>query len=131
MRGPLSAEQIYAEQVAMKPPALVLLPKNTANERQFFARRGSADFVAGRDQALRFGQLCAAIVMNCGERLAFFYTVADAFVEFEADGVVDGVFLFFAAAAQHGQGCPELFAIRRDDETTGRAWNIDVRVGLR
>src|SRR5580658_10131094 len=131
MRGPLSPEQVCAARAAMKPPALALLPKNTANERQLFSRRGAADFVAGSDQALCFGQLCAAIVMNCGERFAFFYGVADAFVEFEADGVVDGVFLFFAATAQHGQGVPQLFAICCGDEARERAGDFGVRARLR
>ena len=81
------------------------------NERQLFARLASADFVAGCDQALRLSQLSAAIVMNCGEPLAFFYAVADAFVEFEADGVVDGVFLFFTPPTKRGEGRAKLFAI--------------------
>src|SRR5580692_3697907 len=123
MRGPLSAEQVYAQRL-LTTPVSALLPENAPNKRQRFARRGFANFVAGSNQALRLGQLCAVIVMNCGERLAFFYTVADAFVEFEADGVVDGVFLFFAATAQHGQGGAQLFAICRGNKTTRRARHI-------
>ena len=49
--------------------------------------------------------------MNCGQGFAFFYAVADAFVKFEADGVVDGVLLFFAAATKGGERGAELFAI--------------------
>lgn len=115
----------------MKQPASALLTKNPANERQFFVRRGSADFVAGSDQALRLRQLCAAIVMNCDERLVFFYAVADAFVEFEADGVIDGVFLFFAATAQHSQGRAQLFAICCGDEAVGRANDVHAGAGSR
>ena len=81
-----------------------------------FARRGFADLVAGGDQDSGLGQLGVAIVMNCDERLAFFHAVADAFVKFEADGVIDRVFLFFAASAEHGEGDAEVFAIRRGDE---------------
>src|ERR1700688_5160822 len=84
MRGPLSAfcRTDYAERVRKKSPPPALSPDNAPNEWESFARRDFADFVAGSDETLCLSQLCAAIVMNCGERLAFFYAVADAFVKF-------------------------------------------------
>src|SRR5579859_4339291 len=48
--------------------------------------------------------------MNCGQRLAFFYAIADTGVEFEPDGVVDAVFFFLAAAAKHGESDAKLVA---------------------
>ena len=70
------------------------------NKHRFFAKRNFADLIAFGDEVLCSGQLCAAIVMNCDQGFAFFYAVADAFVEFEANGVVDSVFFFFATAAK-------------------------------
>ena len=68
--------------------------------------------------------------MNCDERLAFFYAVADAFVKFEADGVVDGVFLFFAAAAEGGESGTKLFAICGGEEACGQAGDKGAGTGL-
>ena len=132
IRGPLSvsAELVSSKHGQAKPLAPVLRPDNAANEREAFAWRDFADFVTLSNETLRFGQLCAAIVMNCDERLAFFYAVANAFVKFKADGVVDGVFLFFAAAAESGEGGTELFAICCGNESCQRARDIGVRTGL-
>src|SRR5580693_1680606 len=116
MRCPLSALPVKTKIVG---PAL--RPENAPNERQLFARRQFADLIAVRDKALRFDQLCAAIVMNCDETVAFFYAVTDAFVEFEADGVIDTVFLFLAAAAERGKSRAKLFAIRCRDKAHGWA----------
>src|ERR1700676_1855045 len=131
MRGPLSAKQVYSEQVKPQSLTPMLGPDNAPNEREAFPGRDFADFVAGSDETPRLGQLCAAIVMNCDERLAFFYAVADAFVEFEADGVVNGVFLFFAAAAEGCERSTKLLAIRCGDESRGRARDIRVGTGSR
>src|SRR5580704_14574730 len=133
IRGPLSVstEQLSSVQVTAKSPASPLNPDNAANEREPFPWRNFADFVAGGDEALRFGQLCAAIVMNCDERLAFFYAVTDAFVKFEADGVVNGVFLFFAAAAEGGESGAKLFAICGGEEAGGGAEDVGAGLGLR
>src|ERR1700722_3829489 len=77
MRGPLSAfcrtdlcQTRYNEMLALGPD-------NAADERKPSTRRDFSDFIAGSDETLRPAQFCAAIVMNCGQRLAFFYTVAD------------------------------------------------------
>src|SRR5580704_1608051 len=85
MRGPLSAfcRINLWPGLRTKPSLPALSPDNAANERKAFTRRNFADFVAGRDKTLRLGQLSAAIVMNCDQRLAFFYAVADAFVKFQ------------------------------------------------
>ena len=75
-----------------------------------------SDVIAGGNQILRFRQLGVAIVMNCGQRFALFHAAADAFVKFESDAVIDLVFLFFAAAAKHGEGDAEAFAVGPGDE---------------
>src|SRR5271167_463855 len=126
MRCPLSAFPVKAQSLAR-----ALSPENSPNQRQLFARRSPTDLVAVGDEALRFGQLCAAIVMNCGQWLAFFYAVSDAFVEFEADCMVDGIFLFFAAAAEHGEGGAKLLAVCCRDETGGGTKYVRAGAGSR
>ena len=86
-----------------------------------------ADEKAPGNQALRFGQLRAAIVMNCSQRFAFFYVVADALVKFQPDRMIDFVFLGFAASAQHGQRHAKLFAIRPANITARMAGNRYMR----
>src|SRR5579859_530060 len=108
-----------------------LAAKNAADERAPLARRSFADLIAGGDETPRFRQLCSVIVMNCYERLAFFYTVANAFVKFEADSVVDTVFLFFTTTAKGGKGGPELLAICCADKACGRTGNTGVVASLR
>src|SRR5277367_431177 len=68
--------------------------------------------------------------MNFGQGLVFFYAVADAFVEFEADGVVDRVFLFFAAASESGKRSAQLFAVCCHDKARGPAGDVRMRTGL-
>src|SRR5208282_2313603 len=115
MRGPLSLMPVHFHETL-----LALGAQNATNQRPFFAWHRVADFKAVGDEALRFGQLCAAIVMNCDQGFAFFYAVADALVKFEADGVVDGVFFFLAATPKSGQSGAELFTIGRHDEARQR-----------
>src|ERR1700693_4143490 len=57
------------------------------------------DHKAFRHQILGFCQLGVAIVMNCSQRFAYFYLLADAFVEFQAHGMINPVFLSFPATA--------------------------------
>src|ERR1700682_6659245 len=64
-----------------------------------------------RHHMLGFFQLGVAIVMNCSQRFAYFYALADAFLKFEPHGMVDAVFFGFAAPTQHGQRGPKLFAV--------------------
>lgn len=68
--------------------------------------------------------------MNSGERLAFFYAVANAFVEFEADGVINAVFFLFAATAKGGESGSELFAIGVGDKACRGAWHIGAGASL-
>src|ERR1700719_2760098 len=69
------------------------------------------DHKAFRHQILGFCQLGVAIVMNCSQRFAYFYPLADAFVEFQAHGMVNPVFLSFPATAQHRQRDAKLLAV--------------------
>src|SRR5260370_6490500 len=76
---------------------------HAAHKRPLFARSFLTDVITVRDAALRFGKFGVAIVMNCGQRFSFFHAIADALVEFEADAVVDLVFLLFTAFAEPGE----------------------------
>src|ERR1700732_1450551 len=84
MRGPLSAfcRRRLLPNALQRNMAASLSADNAANERKASTRRDFADFLAGSDETLCPAQVSAAIVMNCGERLAFFYAVTDAFVKF-------------------------------------------------
>src|SRR5271168_1114114 len=129
MRCPLSVASgsLLPKSLLRKPRCITKLhessSQDTANERALFARGGFADRVAGGDQGAGFGQPGVAIVMNCCQRFVFFDGIADTLVEFEADGVVDLVFFFFAAAAEDGEGDSELFAVGAGDEARSGAGN--------
>src|SRR3984893_15551859 len=68
-------------------------------------------------QMPRFPQLGAAIVMNRGQRFAFFYAIADALVKFQADSVVDVIFLGLPSSAEHRQCDAKLFAVGAGHKT--------------
>ena len=55
--------------------------------------------------------------MHGGDRFADPHRVAGFLVQFQADGVVDDVVLFVAAAAQNQAGQPHLLALNALDET--------------
>ena len=67
-----------------------------ANQRAIRGLRRT-DEITRQNLLLRFSQTCVGIVMDCGQRFAFFHAVANALVEFQADARVDLVFLLFAA----------------------------------
>src|SRR5882672_12203136 len=69
--------------------------------------------------------------MNRRERFAFFHAVADAFVKFESYAMIDLVFLFFAAAAQHGERNAETLAVGTGDEAARRTRDVETRTCLR
>src|ERR1700682_102038 len=68
--------------------------------------------------------------MDGGEGFTFFDAVADALVKFETDGMIDGIFLFLAAAAENGQGNAELLAICSGDVSADEARNIALKAGF-
>src|SRR6266436_10218512 len=88
-----------------------------AHQRPLFSRSFFANEITLRNASLRFAKFGVAIVMNRGQRFSLFHAIADAFVEFEADAVIDLVFLLFTASAEHREGHAKLLAVRADDET--------------
>src|SRR5260370_15223024 len=65
--------------------------------------------------------------MNRSQRFPFFHAIADPFVEFEADAVIDLVFLLFAAPAEHGKRDAKLFAVCAGDEPTGGTHYVEMQ----
>src|ERR1700730_7844361 len=104
--------------------------ENLPNKRALLARCFCAEIVAAGDEALGFRELGVVIVVDGGERVAFFHGVADALAEFEADAVVDGVFFFCATAAEHGEGDAELLAVRSRDEAGVFTGYVEVETRL-
>src|SRR6266481_4867791 len=97
-----------------------------AHQRPLFSRSFFANVITLRNASLRFGKFGVAIVMNRGQRFSLFHAVADAFVEFEADAVIDPVFFFFAASAKHGEGDAKLLAVRADNEAAGGTHDVEM-----
>src|SRR6202790_5654445 len=98
----------------MRAPSLSA--ESPSKQRALSARCCGAEIVAAGDEALGFREFGVVIVVDGGQRFAFFHGVAYALAEFETDAMVDGVFLFFPAAAERGQGDYELFAIVCGDD---------------
>src|SRR4029077_19600417 len=90
-----------------------------AHQWLLFERSLLTDVIALGDAALGFGKFGVAIVVNRGQRFSFFHAIADTLMEFEANGVIDFVFLSFTASAEHGERNAKLFAVGSDDETGG------------
>src|SRR5260370_34590445 len=90
-----------------------------AHQRLLLERSFLADVITVRDAALRFRKFGVAIVMNRGQRFSLFHAIADPLVEFEAHAVIDLVFLFFAASAEHGERDPKLLAVGAGVEAAG------------
>src|SRR5208283_2351008 len=63
--------------------------------------------------------------MDCDQFISSRQVIADALVEFQPDAMVNGIFLLFAAATQHGQRDAELQAIRVAD--VSGLWAYDLR----
>src|SRR5690242_8043148 len=103
--------------------------EDATNQRTRSMRSLRADEEVGSDEIASFLQPVGGIVVDCREGVSCFYAVADALVEFQADGVIDRVFLFLAAAAKDGERDPELLGVRAGDEACG--WTGDVNAGTR
>src|SRR5216684_3056207 len=101
------------------PPAIDLCADDPAHQGPFFLRRIFANDIAAGDERFRFIKFGVAIEMTGGQRLSLFHAIANAFVEFEADAVIDLVFLLFTASAQHGERNAELLTVRAGDEAAG------------
>src|SRR6267142_1257036 len=101
--------------------------ENLPDERPFLRRRFLSDEIIFSDQSLSVGKPSISIVANRGQGFAFFDAIADALVKSQSDGVVDGIFLFFAAAAENGQGDAELLAVGARDIAGRLAENLDLR----
>jgi len=81
MNTPLQSTESSANQSAHQWPLL---------SWSFFA-----DVVTLPNEPLRLRKFGVAIVMNCGSGSPLFHSIADPFVEFKPDAVIDLVFLFF------------------------------------
>src|SRR5712691_5871194 len=99
----------------------------TTHQSRFFARSFLSNVITVRDAVLCLGKFGVAIVMNRGQRISFFHAIADAFVEFEADGVVDAVFFLLAASAQHGERDAKLLAVGARYETAGGTQDVGMQ----
>src|SRR6267378_2257930 len=100
---------------------------HAAHQRPLFARSFFADVITVRDASLRFGKFGAAIVMNRGQRFSLFHAIADPLVEFEPNAVIDLVFLFFAASAEHGERDAKLLAVGADYEAAGGTRHVEMQ----
>src|SRR6266851_8883465 len=98
-----------------------------AHKRPLLARSFLADVITVRDKALRLGKFGVAIVMNRGQRFSLFHAIADPLVEFQADAVIDLVFLFLAASAEHGEHDAKLLAVRAGDEAAGGTRYVEMQ----
>src|SRR6266849_1719245 len=104
---------------------------DAVDERSHCDGRTFSNVIAAGNQALRLRQLGVAIVMNRGERFALFHAVADALVKFESYGMIDFVFLLFAAAAKHCERDAEALAASTGDEAARRTRDVETRTRLR
>ena len=69
--------------------------------------------------------------MNRDHFFVLFHAVADAFVKFQSDAVIDLVFFPFPAAPEHGQRCAKVFTIRSGKVSRTRGSNFRVKPRLR
>src|SRR5260370_4966117 len=98
-----------------------------AHQRPLFSRSFFANEITLRNESLRFAKFGVAIVMNRGQRFSLFHAIADAFVKFEADAVIDLVFLFLAATAEHGQRHSKLLAVCSGDESASGTYYLEMK----
>src|SRR5260221_13439657 len=98
----------------MNPPRQAAFSdtNQAAYQRPLFFRCFLADAIALPDETFRSGKFGVAIVMNRGQRFSQFHAIADALVEFEAHAMINLVFLFFTATAEHGERDAKSLAIR-------------------
>src|SRR6266478_4740042 len=98
-----------------------------AHQRPLFSRSFFANVITLRNEPLRFAKFAVAIVMNRGQRFSFFHAIADASVKFEADAVIDLVFLFLAATAERGQRDSKLLAVCSGDESASGTYYLEMQ----
>src|SRR5713226_5655088 len=122
MRSPLSFRFASVQLMPMK-----LSPENAAHQRPLFSRSFFANVITLRDEALCFGKFGVAIVMNRGQWFSLFHAIADPLVEFQADAVIDLVFLFLAASAEHGEHDAKLLAVHAGDEAAGGTRYVEMQ----
>src|SRR5712672_781388 len=101
--------------------------ENVPDQRPFLRRRFQSDEIIFGHQSLSVGKPSISIVADRGQGFAFFDAIADALVKSQSDGVVDGIFFFFATAAENGQGDAELLAVGARDKAGRLAENLDLR----
>src|SRR6267378_4431144 len=109
------------------PPAIVLRADDPAHQGPSFPRRIFAHDIAAGNERFSFGEFGVAIEMKGGQGLSLFHAIADALVKFEADAVINLVFLPFAAPAQHGERNAELLAVRSGDEAAGGTRYVEIQ----
>src|SRR6266849_4598279 len=114
-----------------KKPSANWSPRPQTMVLSLMARRlvenSHANLITLRNESLRFAKFGVAIVMNRGQRFSFFHAIADAFVKFEADAVIDLVFLFLAATAERGQRDSKLLAVCSGDESASGTYYLEMQ----
>jgi len=90
-----------------------------------------ADQEAGFDKLAGLGKAGVGVVVDGGQGFAGADGVADAFVEFEADGVVDEIVFLPTAAFEDGEGNAEVAAVCGGDEAGSRAGDVKMIFGSR
>ncbi len=109
------------------PPAIDLDADDPAHQGPLFLRRIFANEIAAGNERLRFGKFGVAIVMNRGQRFSLFHTITDPLMEFEAHAVIDLVFFFFTASAEHGERDSKLLAVGASDEAATRTRYLEMQ----
>src|SRR5215469_10666718 len=99
IRSPLSFSRLNRKNAR----AAALRADDPAHQRPFSLRRALANHIAAANKTVRFGKFGVAIVMNRHHFFVRFHAVADAFVKFQADAVIDLVFFPLPASPEHGQ----------------------------
>src|SRR6266849_2215430 len=114
-----------------KKPSANWSPRPQTMVLSLMARRlvenSHANLITLRNESLRFAKFGVAIVMNRGQRFSLFHAIADAFVKFEADAVIDLVFLFLAATAERGQRDSKLLAVCSGDESASGTYYLEMQ----
>src|SRR5712664_185247 len=109
------------------PPSIDLSADDPVHQGPLFLWRYFANEIAAGNERFRFAKFGVAIVMNRGQRFSVFHAIADPLVEFEPHAVIDLVFLFFTASAEHGERDAKLLAVGADDKTTGGTRYVEMQ----
>src|SRR4029077_4044026 len=105
-------------------------PQDAPNQGALFFGGLLGNDIVVSDQRFRFGEARIGIVADGSEGFAVLNAVANAFVKLKADGIIDGVFLLCATAAENSEGNAELLAVGAGDVAGGMAGNIEMKAGL-